>query len=39
MREAAFNNIAPVCALFETDQDFLETVGTFPMVIIYKHAV
>lgn len=33
MREAAFNNIAPVCALFETDQDFFETVGTFPVVI------
>lgn len=32
MREKAFSKAAPMNALFETDEDFKLTIGTYPLV-------
>ncbi len=32
MREMAFSRVAPICALFETDDDFKQAIGTYPLV-------
>lgn len=32
MRENAFSRAAPISALFETDEDFKNTIGTYPLV-------
>ncbi len=32
MRENAFSRAAPISSLFETDEDFKTTIGTYPLV-------